>query len=183
MNSRVIDRIIQTYFCERNLPVKFGGLTQDGNTLRKLENNNSGCVFSWHGGLIGKFYLKNIQKYILKLIFLLNLDIETSVLEGVIHCLLLYRSQVKTADTLAGIRQAKSKFIKSFIYMQCGSSSIARESDSNIEPWLVLNRSCFYKAYTMNLRYRIFCNIFFTIEMGTTHQNNGSLIAEILKST
>ncbi|MEK6647181.1 MAG: glutamine--fructose-6-phosphate transaminase (isomerizing) [Candidatus Firestonebacteria bacterium] len=182
--SEVIDRIIQTYFCERNLPVKFGGLTLGREYLAKVGKIIiQACGTSWHAGLIGKFLLEKYSKIHTEADISSEFRYRNPVLEG--DTLLIAISQSgETADTLAGIRQAKSKFIKVLSICNVLGSSIARESDSNIElmagPEIGVAST---KAYTAELTILYLFAIYFSRLKWAIHQEQmDQAIAEILKA-
>lgn len=89
------------------------------------------CGTSWHAGFIGKYLFEHFAR--------LHTDIDISsefryrnpVMEEETLVMAISQSG-ETADTLAGLREAKAKFIKVLSIVNVRGSTIARESDSTI---------------------------------------------------
>ncbi len=87
---------------------------------------------SWHAGLIGKFFIEEFARVHTEVDISSEFRYRNPVIEG--DTLLIAISQSgETADTLAGIREAKSKFIKVLSICNNTESTIARESDAVID--------------------------------------------------
>lgn len=87
---------------------------------------------SWHAGLVGKFFIEEFARTHTEVDISSEFRYRNPVIEG--DTLLIAISQSgETADTLAGIREAKSKFIKVLSICNNVESTIARESDAVID--------------------------------------------------
>lgn len=87
---------------------------------------------SWHAGLVGKFFMEEMTRIHTEVDISSEFRYRNPVIEG--DTLLIAISQSgETADTLAGIREAKSKFIKVLAICNNVESTIARESDAVID--------------------------------------------------
>ena len=84
---------------------------------------------SWHAGLVGKFFIEEFTRVHTEVDISSEFRYRNPVIEG--DTLLIAISQSgETADTIAGIREAKSKFIKVLAVCNNVESTIARESDA-----------------------------------------------------
>ncbi len=89
------------------------------------------CGTSWHAGLVGKFWLEKYAHIHTEVDISSEYRYRNPIIEG--DTLMLAISQSgETADTLAGLREAKSKFIKVISIVNVTKSTIARESDGII---------------------------------------------------
>lgn len=89
------------------------------------------CGTSWHAGLVSEFWLEKYANIHTEVDVSSEYRYRNPLLEG--DTLMIAISQSgETADTLAGIREAKSKFIKVLSVVNVTKSTIARESDSII---------------------------------------------------
>ncbi|MBU1076350.1 MAG: glutamine--fructose-6-phosphate transaminase (isomerizing) [Spirochaetes bacterium] len=87
---------------------------------------------SWHAGLVGKFFIEEFARIHTEVDISSEFRYRNPVIEG--DTLLIAISQSgETADTLAGIREAKSKFIKVLSICNNIESTIGRESDAILD--------------------------------------------------
>ncbi|MFC1752028.1 glutamine--fructose-6-phosphate transaminase (isomerizing) [Thermoproteota archaeon] len=89
------------------------------------------CGTSWHAGLIGKYLLENYAR------ILTEVDISSEfryrpMIGGGNDIVVAISQSGETADTLACMREAKSKFFRVLSFVNAKNSSIARESDAVI---------------------------------------------------
>jgi len=140
------------------------------------------CGTSWHAGLVAKFYLEKFAH--------INTEVDVSsefryrnpIVEG--DTLMLAISQSgETADTIAGIREAKSKFIKVISIVNVEKSTIAKESDGIIPifagPEIGVAST---KAYTAELVSLFLFSLYLGILNYSTDEKEGKkLIDEIKK--
>ena len=89
------------------------------------------CGTSWHSGLIAKYYIEHFAK------ILTDVDMSSEFryrrMLGKKNDVVLAISQSgETADTLAGIRQAKANFFNILSFVNVKNSTIDRESDGVI---------------------------------------------------
>ena len=89
------------------------------------------CGTSWHSALVAKYWLEKYAHIHTEVDVSSEFRYRNPVAEG--DTLMLAISQSgETADTLAGIREGKSKFIKVLSIVNVTKSTIARESDGII---------------------------------------------------
>jgi glutamine---fructose-6-phosphate transaminase (isomerizing) len=84
---------------------------------------------SWHAGLIGKYLLEQFVRLHVEVDVSSEFRYRNPVLGGDTLVMAISQSG-ETADTLAGIREAKSKFIKVLSLVNVEGSTIDRESDA-----------------------------------------------------
>jgi glucosamine--fructose-6-phosphate aminotransferase (isomerizing) len=89
------------------------------------------CGTSWHAGLIGKFLIEGLARLPVEVDLGSEYRYRNPVVEGGTLCVPISQSG-ETADTLAGLREARSKGAISVAICNVVSSSIARESDGVI---------------------------------------------------
>lgn len=90
------------------------------------------CGTSWHAGLVGKRLLEGLAHVHTEVDISSEFRYRNPILEGDTLVMALSQSG-ETADTLAGIRQAKSRFMKVLSVCNVATSSIAKESDAFID--------------------------------------------------
>ncbi|MEK6894864.1 MAG: glutamine--fructose-6-phosphate transaminase (isomerizing) [Nanoarchaeota archaeon] len=90
-----------------------------------------GCGTSWHSGLIGKYLIEKITGIPVEVDYASEFRYRNPVVDKNDLVILLSQSG-ETADTLAALREAKSKGAKTLGIVNVAGSSIAREVDSVI---------------------------------------------------
>lgn len=111
------------HFKERSLKREF--LAKVGRVIIQA------CGTSWHAGLVGKFIIEKFSKIPTEVEISSEFRYRNPILDG--DTLVIAMSQSgETADTLAAIREVKSKFIKVLSFVNVKNSSIAKESDCAI---------------------------------------------------
>ena len=89
------------------------------------------CGTSWHAGYVAKYLLEEIARIHTEIDISSEFRYRNPVVSG--ETLVVAVSQSgETADTLAGIREAKAKFLKVLSFVNVRNSTIARESDNVI---------------------------------------------------
>jgi len=89
------------------------------------------CGTSWHAALVGKFYLEKLARVPVEVDIASEFRYRDPIIDD--DCLTLLISQSgETADTLAGLREAKGKGGRTVCICNVVDSSIARESDGVI---------------------------------------------------
>jgi glucosamine--fructose-6-phosphate aminotransferase (isomerizing) len=89
------------------------------------------CGTSWHSGLIAKYWLEKYARILTEVDISSEFRYRNPIVEG--DTLMIAISQSgETADTLAGVREGKSKFLKALSFVNVVNSTIARESDGII---------------------------------------------------
>jgi len=89
------------------------------------------CGTSWHAGYVGKYLLEDLARIHTEVDISSEFRYRNPVMEG--EPLIMAISQSgETADTLAGLREAKAKFLKVLSLVNLRESTIDRESDGCI---------------------------------------------------
>jgi glucosamine--fructose-6-phosphate aminotransferase (isomerizing) len=89
------------------------------------------CGTSWHAGYVAKYLLEDIARVHTEVDISSEFRYRNPVMSG--ETLVVAVSQSgETADTLAGLREAKAKFLKVLSFVNVKNSTIAREADSVI---------------------------------------------------
>ena len=86
---------------------------------------------SWHAGIIGKLYFEKYVKLATEVDISSEFRYRNPIAEGDSMVIAISQSG-ETADTLAGIHEAKSKFCRVLSFVNNVNSTIARESDAFI---------------------------------------------------
>ncbi len=89
------------------------------------------CGTSWHAALVGKFYLEKLCRIPVEVDIASEFRYRDPLVNDKTLCLLISHSG-ETADTLAALREARSKGGKALCICNVVDSSIARESDGVI---------------------------------------------------
>ncbi|MCR9141108.1 MAG: glutamine--fructose-6-phosphate transaminase (isomerizing) [bacterium] len=86
---------------------------------------------SWHAGMVGKMYLERFTKVATEVDLSSEFRYRNPVAEGDTKVIAISQSG-ETADTIAGIYEAKAKFLRVLSFVNNPESTIARESDAFI---------------------------------------------------
>ena len=89
------------------------------------------CGTSWHAGYVGKYLIEKYCRIHTEIDISSEFRYREPVLDGSSIVMAISQSG-ETADTLAALREAKSKFMKVLSIVNVETSSIARESDAVI---------------------------------------------------
>lgn len=89
------------------------------------------CGTSWHAGLVGKFYIEKLARVPVEIDIASEFRYRDPIV-GKNSLTVLISQSGETADTLAGLREAKGKGGKTLCVCNVVDSSIARESDGVI---------------------------------------------------
>jgi len=127
----VVQRILNHRL--KNNDIHFDELKLDNSYLVKIGRIIiQAAGTSWHAGLIGKFFIEEFARIHTEVDISSEFRYRNPILEG--DTLMIAISQSgETADTIAGLREAKSKFIKVLGICNNMESTIARESDAVID--------------------------------------------------
>lgn len=113
---------------DENLNVKLS-LNIDLNSVKRIII--TACGTAWHAGLIGKYLIEKIAKIPVEVDYASEFRYRDPIIkEG--DLLLVISQSGETADTLAALREAKSKGAKTMGIINVVGSTIAREVDSGI---------------------------------------------------
>jgi len=119
--NRIEDSTIA--FPEMTLPLDYQG------RVTRIIITSAGT--SWHAGLIGKLYLEKYTKVATEVDISSEFRYRNPIAEGDTMVVAISQSG-ETADTIAGIHEAKSKFCKVLSFVNNENSTIARESSAYI---------------------------------------------------
>lgn len=115
---------------------------------------------SWHAGMVGKMYLERFTKVATEVDLSSEFRYRNPVAEGDTKVIAISQSG-ETADTIAGIYEAKAKFLRVLSFVNNVNSTIARESDAYIDlmagPEIGVAST---KAYTAQLLHLLLYSIF-----------------------
>jgi glucosamine--fructose-6-phosphate aminotransferase (isomerizing) len=89
------------------------------------------CGTSWHAGYIGKYLFEDFARIRTEIDISSEFRYRNPIMDGEPLVMAITQSG-ETADTLAGLREAKAKFLKILSLVNVRGSTIARESDSSI---------------------------------------------------
>ncbi len=89
------------------------------------------CGTSWHAGLVGKFYIEKLARLQVEIDIASEFRYRDPIVDENSLTVLISQSG-ETADTLAGLREAKGKGGKTLCVCNVVDSSISRESDGVI---------------------------------------------------
>ena len=112
------------------------------------------CGTSWHAGLVGKYLIERFARIHTEVDISSEFRYRDAVLDGNTVVMAISQSG-ETADTIAGLREAKAKFLKVVSLINVPQSSIYRESDGAISmmagPEIGVASTKAYTAEIMNL--------------------------------
>lgn len=133
-------------FPEMNLPNDYQG------RISKIMITSAGT--SWHAGMVGKLYLERLPRIATEVDISSEFRYRNPIAEGDTLVLAISQSG-ETADTIAGIYEAKSKFCRVLSFVNQSASTIARESDAFIDlmagPEIGVASTKAYTAQILNL--------------------------------
>ena len=128
----VLRRLHNIYVTDE-MEVHFGELGLSDEFLARVSRIViQACGTSWHAGLIGKYLLEQYAYIHTEVDISSEFRYRNPVLEGDTLVIAISQSG-ETADTLEGLRKAKSKFMRVLALCNEINSTIAREADAVIE--------------------------------------------------
>jgi len=111
---------------------KLGGLNMTDEELLKFDNILiTACGTSWHSALIGEHMLENLARIPVEVEYASELRYRNPIVTDRTLCIVISQSG-ETADTLAAMREAKSRGARTYGIVNVVGSTIARESDGGI---------------------------------------------------
>lgn len=150
----IIRRIIQERVSDEGL-VSFPEMHLPNDFLNRVTR----CIItsagtSWHAGIVGKFYLEHFARLSTEVDISSEFRYRNPIADGETLVVAISQSG-ETADTLAGIHQAKAKFCRVLSFVNATRSSIARESNAFIDlmagPEIGVASTKAYTAQVMSL--------------------------------
>lgn len=109
-----------------------GGLNMTETDMRGIRRIViTACGTSWHSGLIGKYIIENLARIPVDVEYASEFRYRDPVLEEGTVMFVISQSG-ETADTLAALRLARSRGIKTFGIVNVVGSTIARETDAGV---------------------------------------------------
>ena len=128
----VLRRLYNIYVTDE-MEVDFGEFRLDDEFLARVSRIViQACGTSWHAGLIGKYLLEQYAYIHTEVDISSEFRYRNPVLEGDTLVIAISQSG-ETADTLEGLRKAKSKFMRVLALCNEINSTIGREADAVIE--------------------------------------------------
>jgi glutamine---fructose-6-phosphate transaminase (isomerizing) len=111
---------------------KLGGLNMSDEELLKFDNILiTACGTSWHSALIGEHMLESLARIPVEVEYASEFRYRNPVVSDKTLCIVISQSG-ETADTLAAMREAKSRGARTYGIVNVVGSTIARESDGGI---------------------------------------------------
>ncbi|HEY1953845.1 MAG TPA: glutamine--fructose-6-phosphate transaminase (isomerizing) [Gemmatimonadaceae bacterium] len=111
---------------------KLGGLNMTDEELLRFDNILiTACGTSWHSALIGEFMLESLARIPVEVEYASELRYRNPIVTDRTLCIVISQSG-ETADTLAAMREAKSRGARTYGIVNVVGSTIARESDGGI---------------------------------------------------
>jgi len=111
---------------------KLGGLNMTDEELLKFDNILiTACGTSWHSALIGEHMLESLARIPVEVEYASELRYRNPIVTDKTLCIVISQSG-ETADTLAAMREAKSRGARTYGIVNVVGSTIARESDGGI---------------------------------------------------
>jgi len=111
---------------------KLGGLNMTDEELLKFDNILiTACGKSWHSALIGEHMLESLARIPVEVEYASELRYRNPIVTDKTLCIVISQSG-ETADTLAAMREAKSRGARTYGIVNVVGSTIARESDGGI---------------------------------------------------
>ncbi|MFN2636967.1 MAG: glutamine--fructose-6-phosphate transaminase (isomerizing) [Gemmatimonadaceae bacterium] len=111
---------------------KLGGLNMSDEELLRFDNILiTACGTSWHSALIGEHMLEDLARIPVEVEYASELRYRNPVIDDKTLCIVISQSG-ETADTLAAMREAKSRGAHTYGIVNVVGSTIARESDGGI---------------------------------------------------
>ena len=111
---------------------KLGGLNMTDEELLKFDNILiTACGTSWHSALIGEHMLASLARIPVEVEYASEFRYRNPVVSDKTLCIVISQSG-ETADTLAAMREAKSRGARTYGIVNVVGSTIARESDGGI---------------------------------------------------
>jgi glucosamine--fructose-6-phosphate aminotransferase (isomerizing) len=111
---------------------KLGGLNMSDEDLLKFDNILiTACGTSWHSALIGEHMLESLARIPVEVEYASELRYRNPIVSEKTLCIVISQSG-ETADTLAAMREAKSRGARTYGIVNVVGSTIARESDGGI---------------------------------------------------
>jgi glucosamine--fructose-6-phosphate aminotransferase (isomerizing) len=109
-----------------------GGLSMTESDMRGVKRIViTACGTSWHSGLIGKYIIENLARVAVDVEYASEFRYRDPVLEEGTVMFVISQSG-ETADTLAALRLAKQRGIKTYGIVNVVGSTIARETDGGV---------------------------------------------------
>jgi glutamine---fructose-6-phosphate transaminase (isomerizing) len=111
---------------------KLGGLNMTDEEMLKFDNILiTACGTSWHSALIGEHMLENLARIPVEVEYASEMRYRNPIVTDKTLCIVISQSG-ETADTLAAMREAKSRGARTYGIVNVVGSTIARESDGGI---------------------------------------------------
>ncbi|KQC02896.1 MAG: glutamine amidotransferase [Candidatus Cloacimonas sp. SDB] len=112
--------------------VKLGGLNMTPDEFRNIEKIQIiACGTSWHSALIGKYVIESLARISVEVEYASEFRYKNPIIPPGTIVIVVSQSG-ETADTLAALREARTRGVKVFGITNVIGSSIARETDGGV---------------------------------------------------
>ncbi|MEO0106008.1 MAG: glutamine--fructose-6-phosphate transaminase (isomerizing), partial [candidate division WOR-3 bacterium] len=128
---RVLSQIIQERIINDQIYLGDEINFTDNDFLKVSRIYIQACGTSWHAGVVGKYLIERFARISTEVDISSEFRYRDMVLDGDTMVMAISQSG-ETADTIAGLREAKAKFLKVLSLVNVSHSSIYKESDGNI---------------------------------------------------
>jgi glucosamine--fructose-6-phosphate aminotransferase (isomerizing) len=140
------------------------------------------CGTAYHAGLVGKYYLENLARLAVEVDVASEFRYRNPIIDGSTLVITISQSG-ETADTLAGLREARKRGAKILSFLNVDGSSIDRESDATIYvhagPEIAVAST---KAYVAQLLALLLFSLFLGKKRGTLDENVYTHLIDELRS-
>ncbi len=128
---KVISRIIQKRILENQIILGDEINLADRDFLNISRIYIQACGTSWHAGVVGKYLIERFARISTEVDISSEFRYRDMVIDSNTMVMAISQSG-ETADTIAGLREAKARFLKVLSLVNVPHSSIYKESDGNI---------------------------------------------------
>ncbi|MGB9719971.1 MAG: glutamine--fructose-6-phosphate transaminase (isomerizing) [bacterium] len=151
---RILSQIIQERIVDNHIDLGPEIHFSDKDFLKISRIYIQACGTSWHAGVVGKYLIERFARISTEVDISSEFRYRDMVLDGDTMVMAISQSG-ETADTIAGLREAKAKFLRVLSLVNVQHSSIYKESDGAISimagPEIGVASTKAYTAEILNL--------------------------------
>lgn len=151
---RIISQIIQERIIDNRINLGEEINFTDKDFLKVSRIYIQACGTSWHAGVVGKYLIERFARISTEVDISSEFRYRDMVLDGDTMVMAISQSG-ETADTIAGLREAKARFLKVLSFINVLHSSVYKESDGAISimagPEIGVASTKAYTAEILNL--------------------------------
>lgn len=139
------------------------------------------CGTAYHAGMVGKYLIEKLVRIPVETDIASEFRYRNPILSDRMMVIIISQSG-ETADTLAALREAKRKGVKTLSIVNVVGSSIARESDEVLYTWAGPEIAvASTKAYSTQLAVLYLIAVDFALKRGTISEEEAEIITNHLK--